>query len=141
MYGGHAFFMRAVGTTIHVAARLDTVANNPAATVFAFGSERVNGAFETIKVTRNAIVKDFQRLVVLISTNFALHNNFSFIKCSGFLVAPAPLARGPFHLIVLGVFDAFFDELFGECLFIRRGNFWRLFTDGFRHWFPALILG
>src|SRR5436189_4141204 len=47
---GHAFFMRAVGTTINIAARLDTVANDSAATVFAFGSERMNGAFKTIKV-------------------------------------------------------------------------------------------
>ena len=52
------------------------MANYPAATVFAFGSERVNGAFETIKVARDAIVNDFQRLVVFISTNFTLHNNF-----------------------------------------------------------------
>jgi hypothetical protein len=28
-------------------------------------------------------VKDFQRLVVLISTNFTLHNNFSFINAQG----------------------------------------------------------
>jgi hypothetical protein len=78
---GHAFFMRAVGTTKNIAARFHTVANYSAATVFAFGSKRVNGAFKTVKVTRYAIVNDFQRLVVLISTNFTLHNNFSSVMC------------------------------------------------------------
>ena len=125
----HAFLVRAVSTTIKIAAGFHTMADYFAPTVLAFGSECVNGAFETIKVARDAIVKDFQRLIVFISTNFTLHKTFSCLMCSGFLVAPETLARGPLHLIVLGVFDAFFDELFGECLFIGRRNFRCFFAD------------
>jgi hypothetical protein len=99
-----------------------------AATVFALGSERVNRAFEAIKVTRDAIVDYFQRLIVFVSTNFTLHNFSSFELCSGFLVAPETLARGLCHLVVLGVFDAFFDESFGEGLFIRRRDGGRFFA-------------
>jgi hypothetical protein len=73
----HAFLMRAVSTTIKIAASFHTMADYFARTVLAFGSERVNSAFETIKVARDAIVKDFQRLIVFISTNFTLHKTFS----------------------------------------------------------------
>jgi|KBSMisStaDraftv2_1062788.scaffolds.fasta_scaffold54905_3 hypothetical protein len=132
----HAFFVRAVSTTINIAARFDAVADYFAATVFAFGSETVNGAFETIEVARYAIVDYFQRLIVFIPTHFTLHNNFSsldcvlgFGLCSGFLVAPETLAGGPFHQVVFRIFDAFFDELFGEGLFIRCGNFRCFFAD------------
>src|SRR6267142_3706255 len=73
----HAFLVRAVSTTIKIAAGFHTMADYFAPTVLAFGSECVNGAFETIKVARDAIVKDFQRLIVFISTNFTLHKTFS----------------------------------------------------------------
>jgi hypothetical protein len=63
-----------VGATINIAASLHAVADDLAAAVLALWRERVNGAFKAIKVTRNAIVDYFQRLIVFISTNFTLHN-------------------------------------------------------------------
>jgi hypothetical protein len=83
--------MRAVSTTIKIAASFHTMADYFARTVLAFGSERVNSAFETIKVARDAIVKDFQRLIVFISTNFTLHKTFScYMPCPCSVNLPWP---------------------------------------------------
>jgi hypothetical protein len=78
----HAFFVRAVSTTIHIAASFHAVADYLAATMLALGRERMNGAFKAIKVPRDAIVDYFQRLIVFIPTNFTLHNNFSSLDCA-----------------------------------------------------------
>jgi hypothetical protein len=79
---GHTFLVRTVGTTINVAASFHAMPDYLAATVFALGSERVNGAFEAIKVARDAMVDYFQRLIVFISTNFTLHKNCSSLVCA-----------------------------------------------------------
>ena len=79
VHRSYTFFMRAVSTTIDIAASFNTMANYLAAAMFAFGSECVNGAFEAIKVSRDAVVNDFQRLVIFVSTNFTLHNTSSWI--------------------------------------------------------------
>ena len=63
--------MRAVGATKDVASCLDTVANDPAATMFAFGSERVNGAFETIEGVRTTAHRDLECLLVVVSADVA----------------------------------------------------------------------
>jgi len=68
----HAFLMRAVSTTIKIAAGFHTMADYFARTCS--HSERVREwRIRNNQVARDAIVKDFQRLIVFISTNFTLH--------------------------------------------------------------------
>lgn len=66
--------MSAVGATVKVASRLNAVADNLAAAMLTLRRQRVDGAFETIEIVRDAIIDDFERLVVFVSANFTLHN-------------------------------------------------------------------
>ena len=69
--------MRAVSAAVNIASRFDPMADDLASAVFTFGRKGMDGAFEAIEVAGNAIVDNFQRFVVFISTNFTLHNKFS----------------------------------------------------------------
>src|SRR2546421_11812419 len=76
--GRDAFFMRAMCETENGAARFDTMANHFAAAMFAFGSERVDRAFEAIEIMGHAVDDNFERLVVIVFANFTLGHNQSF---------------------------------------------------------------
>jgi len=76
------FLVRAVSATIHIASRFDAMADYFATAMLAFGRERVNSALKTIEIARNAVMNNFQRLVVFVSTDFTLHTLFS---CLGWL--------------------------------------------------------
>src|SRR5438552_5995027 len=63
-----------MGAAVKAAAGLNTVADDFAAAMFAFWGQRVNGAFETVKVVRDACDDHFDWFIVFISTNFtAVH--------------------------------------------------------------------
>src|SRR3954469_24817820 len=89
MHGGDAFLMRATGAAIKVALGFDTVSDDFAAAMLAFGSERMNGAFKTIEIARGAVFDDLQRLVVIVSANFTLHV-LSSLSCS---IVRRPIVR------------------------------------------------
>ena len=74
MHGHHAFLVRTTSAAIEIAFRFNAVADDFAAAMRAFGRQRVDGAFKTVKKVRGAVPDDFQRLVVIISANFAAHN-------------------------------------------------------------------
>jgi hypothetical protein len=74
----HTFFVRAVSATIHVASAFRAVADYFAATMLAFRRQRVNRAFKTVEVARDAVMDNFQLLVVFVSTRFTLHTTSSF---------------------------------------------------------------
>jgi len=74
---GYSFFVRAVSATIHVASSFYAMADYFAAAMLAFRRQRVNGALKTIEIARNAVMNNFQRLVVFVSTDFTLHTLFS----------------------------------------------------------------
>lgn len=65
--------MGAAGAAKEIAAGLNAVADYFAAAMFAFRSQRVDGAFEAIVVMRDSIHDNLHRLVVFVSTNFTLH--------------------------------------------------------------------
>jgi hypothetical protein len=71
--GHDTFVVCATGAAIKAAMCLDAVADDLAAAMFAFGRQRVNRAFKTIKVMRFAILYDFQWFVVIVFAHFALH--------------------------------------------------------------------
>jgi hypothetical protein len=63
---------------------LQTMANNPAATMTAGRSQRMDGAFETIEYVGFSLHVDLEGLVIFISTHFASsHRNFSFLSIIG----------------------------------------------------------
>jgi hypothetical protein len=66
--------VRAIGAAEKIAAGFDAVADDLASAMVALGGKGVNGAFETIEEMRLAVLDDFQRLVIVVSTHFALHN-------------------------------------------------------------------
>ena len=68
---GHTFVLGTVGAAKHYAAGFVSVADDTAAAVGAFRREGVDGAFERVEVMRNAILHNFQRLVVFIPAEFA----------------------------------------------------------------------
>src|ERR1043166_2931189 len=135
----HSFLMRAVSATEKITSGFDTVSNDLAAAMFTFWGKGMDRALEAIEVVGNAIIDEFQRLVVLVSTNFTLHSRFSFWLSLRLVVALKTLSCRPGHLIVLGVFDTFLDQFLGEGLFIRRWNFRSFFLDGFTCRFPTAI--
>ena len=53
------------------AACFEAVADDSASAVAALGRERVDGAFETVEVVRNAVDENFNRLVVFVAATFA----------------------------------------------------------------------
>lgn len=57
--------------TEELPARFVAVAKDAAATMSAFRRQRMNGAFERIEIMRNAVLHDFQWLVVFIAAHFA----------------------------------------------------------------------
>lgn len=71
MDGGDAFLVGAMGATVHISTSFDTVPDDFAATMLAFGSHRVNRALETIEVMRYPVNHNFQRLVISIAANLA----------------------------------------------------------------------
>src|ERR1051326_9000107 len=139
MHRRHALFVRAMSATIQIAPRLDPMADYFAAAMLAFRRQRVNRAFKTIEVSRDAVVYNFQRLVVLVSTDFTLHNGLLSNCFSRFLIALDAFARRAGHLIMLGILDAFLDKLFGEGLLIRSGDFRRFFAHRFTHRLPSIF--
>lgn len=98
----------------------------------------MNGAFETIEIMGDATHHDFERLVVIISTNFTLHKTSVWfggfnsrtgqnselqqvIVASGSFLTPQIFLRCFDFLIVLRVGDAFLIQLLRERLFIGCG--------------------
>ena len=71
LHAGDAFVLGAVSAAEHRAAGFVAVANDAAATVFATRGEGMDGAFEAIKIMRDAVGYDFQRLVVFVTADFA----------------------------------------------------------------------
>ena len=65
--------VRAIGATIKTPMRFNAVADNFAAAMLAFRRQRVNRAFKTIKVVRDAVLDDLDRLVIIVFADFALH--------------------------------------------------------------------
>jgi hypothetical protein len=49
-----------------------------ASAMLAFGSQRLDGAFEAIEQMRFAIHRNFERLVIVISTTFTSSHNSSY---------------------------------------------------------------
>jgi len=74
MHRRDSLFMRTISTTVNIASRFHTVPYDLASAVFALGGKGVNRAFEAIEIAGDAIVDNFQRFVVFVSTNFTLHN-------------------------------------------------------------------
>jgi hypothetical protein len=62
---------RTMRAAVKLATRFGTVADDPAATVSARRSERVNRTFEAIERVRAPALDDLKGLVVLVSANFA----------------------------------------------------------------------
>lgn len=89
----------------------------------------MNRAFETIEVMRDPVHHHFERLVIIVSTNFTSHN-------FPFSTQLPPISRTTFPpqtflsrlhlLIVLSICDTLFHQFFGEGLFVRRRNVFHL---------------
>lgn len=71
--GLNALVMGAARATEEDPTGLDSVTDNFAATMDAGRCKGVDGAFERIKITGDAVDQDFERLVVIVSANLALH--------------------------------------------------------------------
>ena len=67
----HTFVLSAVGAAVHNAARLVTMADDPAAAMTAFGRKSMDGAFEAIEIVRDAVGEDLQWFVVFVAANLA----------------------------------------------------------------------
>jgi hypothetical protein len=67
---GYAGLAGAMSAAIEGAFRLDTVANDLTVTMLALWGERVDGAFEAVKVVGLTQDNNFQRFIVLVSANF-----------------------------------------------------------------------
>src|SRR5437879_2611226 len=78
MHGGDSFFVRAIGAAIEILAGLDTMPNDFAIAMGAFGRQRLDGALETFEVVGNPVHHEFQGLVILVSANFTLSHNYPF---------------------------------------------------------------
>src|SRR5437588_324887 len=87
MHGHDTFFVSAVGAAIKTAARLDTVADDFAAAMFAFRRQCVNSAFETIEIARDTGHHHFDWFVILVAANFASIHAHPFLA-----VKPPPLS-------------------------------------------------
>jgi hypothetical protein len=79
----HACFVGTMRATVKRTAGFHTMSNDFAVAVLAFRSERMNGAFEAIKIMGNAVYHDFQRFVVIVSADFTSRHIYSFVH-SGF---------------------------------------------------------
>src|SRR6185312_13456053 len=77
MHGHHAFLVRAIRAAEEIALGFNAVADDFAAAMRAFRRQRVNRAFKTVEIVRSAVPDDFQRLVVIVSTNFTAHMHHS----------------------------------------------------------------
>src|ERR1041385_8457764 len=100
-------------------AGFDSVPNNSAATMFAFRCKGVNGAFKTVEVVRDSSDHHFNGLVVFVSTHFTTIHKSSKLK---FFFSLFTFLRRTKHLLLFGIFETFFNELFGESLFVSRRN-------------------
>src|ERR1044071_2924365 len=69
--------MCAVGTAVKISAGFDSVPDDFAPAMVAFGSQNVNGTFEGIKVMRDAVHHNFQGLIIFISADFTLGHKIS----------------------------------------------------------------
>jgi len=78
--GHYSFVMGAAGAAEKIALGFDAVADNFAAAMLAFGSKRVDGAFKAVEVMRDPVHHDLERLVVIVSTNFTLHDFLSSLR-------------------------------------------------------------
>jgi hypothetical protein len=79
----HPFFMRAMSATEESSARFDPVSDDLATAMLALGRKRMDSAFKTIEISRDAIYQNLNRLVVLIPANFtALHTTTSCNLCN-----------------------------------------------------------
>jgi hypothetical protein len=65
-----AGFAGAMSAAIERALGFNAVTDDFAIAVLAFGSKRVDGAFETVKIMGLTLDSDFQRFVVIVSANF-----------------------------------------------------------------------
>jgi hypothetical protein len=69
----YAFMMRATGAAEKFTAGFNAVTNDFATAMFATGREQMDRAFEAIEIMRDAVHKNFQRLVVFVSADFTFH--------------------------------------------------------------------
>lgn len=84
--------------------------------MFANRRYRVNGALETIEIARDPVYDDFKGLIVVVPADFTFRRHFDSMSGARFA---APAFFGCFGgLIMFGVRDSFFGQLFGERLFI-----------------------
>ena len=65
--------VRAIGATIKAAMSFNAMADDFAAAMLAFRRQRVNRAFKTVKIVRDAILDDLERLIVIVFADFTLH--------------------------------------------------------------------
>ena len=71
--------MCAVGTAVKISAGFDSVPDDFAPAMVAFGSQNVNGTFEGIKVMGDAVHHNFQGLIIFISADFTLRHKISLL--------------------------------------------------------------
>src|SRR6185436_13248252 len=67
----HTLFFGAMRATEERTARFDAVADDFAAAMTALRRQRMNGAFKTIEVVRNAVHHNFDRFVIFVAARFA----------------------------------------------------------------------
>jgi len=71
----------AMGAAEHTTIRFDAMSDDAAAAVITFWRQRVNRAFKAVERVRLAVHYDMERLVVFISTHFALcHDQAPLVK-------------------------------------------------------------
>src|SRR6185437_543516 len=139
--GHNAFFVGAIGAAINAAASLHAVTDDLAAALLTFWRQRVNGAFKTVEIMRDAVLDDFQRLIVIVAAHFTSHTLFFPFSRSFPAILFQLVAGGLNFLVVLGVGHALVVEFFGERLFIRCRHGGRLSAFGCRNGIPAFVLG
>jgi hypothetical protein len=75
VYCHDAGMMRAIRAAIKTVMRFNAMANDFAAAVLAFRGQRVNRAFKTVKIVRDAVLDDLHRFVIIVFADFALHKS------------------------------------------------------------------
>ncbi len=78
MHRAHTFLVRTMRAAVKDAVRLDAVADDLTAAMFALRRQRMNGALEAIEEMRFTVLHHFDRLVVIVPADFALNHKLSF---------------------------------------------------------------
>jgi hypothetical protein len=75
----HSFLVRAMSATEESSTRFDSVPDDFAPAMIALRRQGVDSAFKTIEIPRDAVHQNFNRLIVLIPTNFTLMHTTSHV--------------------------------------------------------------